>query len=150
MLELPRLAPPPPRLMLDDPPWLKPPPPRPPPPRPPRASAASKAVRVARLRQAVNMARRKNLRRILLSRSLVRGQLNLLRIRARHEGEIGIGEGRIHLPRQVGDEGRPRRIVAIDDHDLARERLVALLDPELPVHILLAESIVVRRKAVDR
>src|SRR5512139_2704567 len=104
--------PPPSRLILLDPPRLKPPPPRPPPPppRPPRASAASNAVKVARLRQAPTIARRNIERRMLTSCAFVSGKTNLLRVGTRHECEVGIGKGRVQLPGETSDERRPGRI----------------------------------------
>src|SRR5688572_14655973 len=95
----PRLNPPPPRLMLLEPPRLNPPPPRPPPPppRPPRASA-SWIVNAAKLTNAVNIARRFNVLRILLSQSFVIGELDPLRVGVGHETEVRVGECGVHLP----------------------------------------------------
>src|SRR5688572_8278440 len=122
MLLLPRLKPPPPpRLMLLEPPRLKPPPPRPPPPpppRPPRASA-SWTTKAARLTKALSIATLEIMPRILFS--LVRGQLDPLRIGVGDEREVRIREGGVHLPLKASCEGRPGRICPIDDYQLARQ-----------------------------
>ena len=59
------------------------------------------------------------------------------------------GESRVHLPVQPGGEGRPRRIGAVDDHQLAGPGLIALLDPDLPVHVRFAEREMIGRHAID-
>ena len=41
------------------------------------------------------------------------------------------------------------RIRPIDDHDLARQWLIALLNPDLPIHISFAKREVIGRDAVD-
>jgi hypothetical protein len=42
------------------------------------------------------------------------------------------------------------RVTPIHDDQLARQRLVALLDPDLPVDLALAESVVVGLHAIER
>src|SRR5574339_175160 len=113
MLPLRLKLPPPPRLMLLDPPRLNPPPPRPPPPppRPPRAST-SWTMNAARLTKAPTIASREIVPRMLLS--LVGGQLDFFRIRVGHEREVGIREGRVDLPAQSSNEGRPRRVGPVE------------------------------------
>ena len=98
---------------------------------------------------ALSIARLRILPRILLSRTLVGGHLNPLRVFVGDEREIGIRKGRIHLPVHASGERRPGRIGTIDDHQLARPRLVALLDPDLPVDVRFAECEMVRRHAID-
>src|SRR5688572_18431126 len=150
MLLLPRLKPPPPpRLMLLEPPRLKPPPPRPPPPpppRPPRASA-SWTTKAARLTNALSIATLEIMPRMSLS--LERGQLDPLRVRVWNEGEVGIREGRVDLPLKPGAEARLRGIVPVDDYQLPRKRLVALLDPDLPIHVVLAEGEMIGRDTIQ-
>src|SRR4249919_1606407 len=140
--------------MLDEPPRLKPPPPRPPPPppppRPPPRASTSWMLNATKLTKAVSIAMPWTRLRMLLSRSLIGCQLDLLRIRVRHECEIGVGKGRIDHPRQPGVERRLGRIIAVDDHQLARKRLISLLDPDLPIHVVFAEGVMVRFSAIDR
>src|SRR3954463_7517678 len=83
--------------------------------------------------------------RMLLSRSLVSGHMDLLGVRVRHESEVRVRERRVERPRQAGNEGRLGRIIAVNDHQLLREGLVTLLDPDFPVRILFAEGVVVGR-----
>src|SRR5215204_2927617 len=131
--------------MLLDPPRLKPPPPRPPPPpppRPPRASA-SWTTKAARLTNALSIATLEIMRR--MSFSLVRGQLDLLRVCVGDESEVGIRKGRVDLPLEPAGEGWLGGIVPVDDYQLARYRLIALLDPDFPIHVVLTESEVIGR-----
>src|SRR5215203_7323843 len=107
-------------------------------------------VNAARLTNAVSIAARYIERRMLLSCFLVGRQLDLFRVCVRHEREIGIGESRVHLPRQACAEGRSSRISAIDDHQLERKGLVALLDPDFPIHVCLPEGIVVGWNTIER
>src|SRR3982751_1471336 len=90
-------------------------------------------VNAARLTKALSIAMRKVWPRMLLSRSLEGRQLDPLPVSVGHELEVGVREGRIDLPRKARHESRPGRIIAVDDHQLARDRLVPLLDPHLPV-----------------
>src|SRR5215203_2839893 len=136
--------------MLLDPPRLKPPPPRPPPPppRPPRAST-SWAMNAARLTNALSIAMREIVPRILLSHSLIGGQLDPLCIRIWNESEVRVGESWIHDPVETGDESWFRGIVAIDDHQLSGDRLVTLLNPDFPIRFGFAERKMIGRNAVD-
>src|SRR5688572_49057 len=127
--------------MLLDPPRLKPPPPRPPPPppRPPRAST-SWIMKAVRPTKALSIARLWIVLRILLSRTLVGRHLNPLCISIRDERELSILVCRIQLPVHAGGECRPGRIGAVDDDQPARPGLIALLHPDFPVHVRLAEG----------
>src|SRR5215208_2387732 len=138
--------------MLLDPPRLKPPPPRPPPPppppRPPRAST-SWIMKAVMPTKALSIARLWSLPRMLLSRSFVGRHLDLLRIRVRRKGEVRVREGRVQLPLEASDEGRLGRIVPVNDHQLARERLVAILDPDFPVDVVFAKGVMVGLDPID-
>src|SRR5690349_3598540 len=114
-----RLKPPPPRLM-PPPPRLKPPPPRPPPPppRPPRVSP-SLATNNTRARNAPARAMRNQVRSAM-TLPLVLSQIDLHRVRSGREGEVAGAKCRIDRPVEPGCEGRPRRIGAVDDRQLAR------------------------------
>src|SRR3954468_13164216 len=107
-------------------------------------------VNAARLTKALSIAMRKVWPRMLLSRSLEGRQLDPLRVSVGHELEVGVREGRIDLPRKARHESWLGRIVAVDDHELARDWLVALLDPYLPVDGGLAECIMIGLDTVDR
>src|SRR5436189_2919323 len=86
---------------------------------------------------------------MLLPHSLEGCELDTLGIAIRDEGEIRVGEGWIHLPIEASDEGRPRGIAAVDNDQLARKRLVALLDPDLPIDVRFAVSVMVGFDAID-
>src|SRR5215217_2281801 len=107
-------------------------------------------VNAARLTNAVSMAARYIERRMLLSCFLVGRQLDPFCVCVRHEREIGSGESRIHFPRQARGEGRSCRIGAIDDHELERKGLVALLNPDFPIDVEFPEGIVIGWDTIER
>src|SRR4051812_10568789 len=75
---------------------------------------------------------------------------DVLVARLGNELEIRVSERGVHLPVEVSDERRSRWIAAVDDREFAGERLVTLVDPDLPVSIAFAEGIVIRCGAIDR
>src|SRR6476469_7915154 len=84
------------------------------------------------------------------SLSLESRELDLLRIGSGGEGKLAVVEGGIGGPAEAGGEGRTGGIRAIHDCQLARKWPVAVLDPDLPVHLRLTEGVVRGLDAVDR
>src|SRR5258705_12201734 len=75
--------------------------------------------------------------------------MNLLGVLTGLEGEVVRDQGGAHVPGETSDIGRTSRIASVDDDQLAGDRLLALLNPNLPIVIALAESVMVGSDAID-
>src|SRR5262245_33947869 len=73
-----------------------------------------------------------------------------LRVLVGREGEVRVREGRIERPIQASGVSRVGGIAPVDDHQLARQRLIPLLDPDLPVDVALTEGVVIGLHALQR
>src|SRR5258705_6390185 len=75
--------------------------------------------------------------------------MNLLGVLAGLEGEVVRDQGGAHVPGEASDIGRTSRIASVDDDQLAGDRLLTLLDPNLPIVIALPESVMISGDAID-
>src|SRR5258706_12307271 len=75
--------------------------------------------------------------------------MDRLGVRAGLEGEVFRDQGWARIPAEARDIGRAGGIASIDDHQLAGEGLLALLDPNLPILVALAEGVMVRGGPTD-
>src|SRR5262245_17203005 len=75
---------------------------------------------------------------------------NFMCVYGGHKGEQGVVKLRRQIPGQLRNVLRLRLFRGSGDDELAGHGCVAALDPELPIHVRLPESIMVAEDPVDR